>query len=45
MSKVLEGEHIADGLSVITKTSDGSSYAFSKLILNDKGISDLGDAL
>jgi len=41
----LSEEVIATGLSCVQRTSDGSSYAFIKLELQEKNIDDLGCAL
>ena len=43
--QALTGEIIQEGLSSIQKTSDGSTYAFSTLELEGKGIDTLGEAL
>lgn len=41
----LTDEIIADGLSEITRTPDGFAFAFSKLILEERGLDDLGVSL
>jgi len=43
--KEIVGDDIAKGLSLIQRTADGSTYAFSKLALNEQEFEELGDAL
>jgi len=40
--EILKQEQIAEGLSMIQRTHDGSSYAFSQLTLEEKEIQELG---
>ena len=42
---VLTGEQVKQGLSVLAKTFDGSSYAYSSLSLTSLGIKSMGDCL
>jgi Leucine-rich repeat (LRR) protein len=42
---ILKVEQIVAGLSQIEKTHDGASYAFTNLVLDEKEIEELGEAL
>lgn len=42
---VLKVEQIVAGLSQISKTFDGASYAFTNLVLEEKELEELGDSL
>jgi len=42
---ILKVEQIVAGLSQIEKTHDGASYAFTNLVLDEKELEELGEAL
>jgi hypothetical protein len=42
---ILKVEQIVAGLSQVSKTHDGASYAFTNLVLDEKEIEELGEAL
>jgi Leucine-rich repeat (LRR) protein len=42
---ILKTEQIVAGLSMIDKTHDGSSYAFTNLIIDEKEVEELGEGL
>ncbi len=42
---ILKAEQIVPGLSHIAKTHDGSSYAFTNLVLEEKELEELGESL
>ena len=41
----LTPEMVDEGLSSIQKTADGSTYAFSEVCIEDKGLTTIGEAL
>lgn len=42
---ILKAEQIVAGLSQISKTHDGASYAFTNLVLEEKELEELGESL
>ena len=42
---ILKAEQIVAGLSQISKTHEGASYAFTNLLLEDKELEELGHCL